>query len=159
MCRTTREHVQQSRRRRVIARSEGEALRLPDNDMRRASGTISEQILSRNCGRDVRAGDIVVCDVDRVVGTDGSGPMAIDYFEQMGGDALFDPSRVFFSLDHYAPPDTPATRAFHARIREFADRHGATVFDVGEGISHQIVVERGPRRRPATCSSAPTATR
>jgi 3-isopropylmalate/(R)-2-methylmalate dehydratase large subunit len=105
--------------------------------------TISEKILSSHCGRDVRAGDIVVCDVDTVVGTDGSGPMAIDYFERMGGTALFDPSRVFFSLDHYAPPDTDATRAFHQRIRAFAARHGATVFEVGEGISHQVIVERG----------------
>jgi 3-isopropylmalate/(R)-2-methylmalate dehydratase large subunit len=50
---------------------------------------------------------------------------------------------VFFSLDHYAPPDTDATRAFHQRIRAFAARHGATVFEVGEGISHQVIVERG----------------
>lgn len=107
------------------------------------SRTISEKILSSHCGHDVRAGDIVVCDVDTVVGTDGSGPMAIDYFERMGGTALFDPSRVFFSLDHYAPPDTDATRAFHQRIRAFAARHGATVFEVGEGISHQVIVERG----------------
>jgi len=107
------------------------------------AGTISEQILSRKCDRDVRAGDIAVCRVDTVVGTDGSGPMAIDYFERMNGRALFDPSRVYFSLDHYAPPDTAATRAFHERIRAFAARYGATVFDVGEGISHQILVERG----------------
>jgi 3-isopropylmalate/(R)-2-methylmalate dehydratase large subunit len=105
--------------------------------------TIGEQILARKCGRDVRAGDIAICKVDTVVGTDGSGPMAIDYFERMQGRALFDPARVFFSLDHYAPPDTAATRSFHQRIREFAARHRATVFDVGEGISHQILVERG----------------
>ena len=95
----------------------------------RPAGTISEQILSRKCGRDVRAGDIAICRVDTVVGTDGSGPMAIDYFERMNGRALFDPSRVYFSLDHYAPPDTAATRAFHERIRA-SRRHGATVFDV-----------------------------
>lgn len=69
--------------------------------------------------------------------------MAIDYFEQMGGEQLYDAGRVFFSLDHYAPPTTPATRAFHDRIRTFASRHGATVFDVGDGISHQVVVDRG----------------
>jgi 3-isopropylmalate/(R)-2-methylmalate dehydratase large subunit len=91
----------------------------------------------------VRAGDVVVCRADLILGTDGSGPMAIDYFEQMGGTRLADPARVFFSLDHYAPPTTAATRAFHARIRAFAGRHGATVFEVGDGISHQIVVERG----------------
>lgn len=82
--------------------------------------TISEKILSAHCGHPVRAGEIAVGRVDCVIGTDGSGPMAIDYFEQMGGRSLFDPSRVFFSLDHYAPPDTPQTMAFHQRIREFA---------------------------------------
>ena len=105
--------------------------------------TISEKILSSHAGRTLYAGDIAVCGVDLVVGTDGSGPMAIDYFEQMGGSRLYDPSRVFFSLDHYAPPNTPQTRAFHDRINAFAGRLGATVFAVGDGISHQIVVERG----------------
>ena len=32
---------------------------------------------------------------------------------------------------------------FMTRIRDFATQHGATVFEVGEGISHQVVVERG----------------
>jgi 3-isopropylmalate/(R)-2-methylmalate dehydratase large subunit len=107
--------------------------------------TISEKILSSHSegGLRVRAGDIVVCKSDLILGTDGSGPMAIDYFEQMGGARLADPARVFFSLDHYAPPNTPATRAFHHRIRAFASRFGATVFEVGEGISHQVAVERG----------------
>ena len=105
--------------------------------------TISEKILSGHAGRTLYAEDIAICSVDLVVGTDGSGPMAIDYFEQMGGSRLYDPPRVFFSLDHYAPPNTPQTRAFHDRIRRFAGRHGATVFAVGDGISHQIVVERG----------------
>src|SRR5262245_15569894 len=105
--------------------------------------TVSEKILSAHCRQTVQAGEIVICRVDWVIGTDGSGPMAIDYFEQMGGQALFDPSRVFFSLDHYAPPDTPQTQAFHHRLRAFAARHVATVFDVGEGISHQVVVDRG----------------
>ena len=44
------------------------------------SKTISEKILSEHAHRDVRAGDVVVCDVDLVIGTDASAPMAIDYF-------------------------------------------------------------------------------
>ena len=107
------------------------------------SQTISEKILSSHAGAPVRAGEIAICTVDLLLGTDGSGPMAIDYFTQMRGERLNDPGRVFFALDHYSPPDTEATRAFHARLRDFAARHGATVFDVGEGISHQVVVERG----------------
>jgi len=105
--------------------------------------TISEKILSSHSGSDARAGDVVVCTADLVLGTDGSGPMAIDYFEQMRGERLHDPDRVFFSLDHYAPPTSAATRAFHDRIRTFASRHGAAVFEVGDGISHQVAVERG----------------
>jgi 3-isopropylmalate/(R)-2-methylmalate dehydratase large subunit len=105
--------------------------------------TISEKILSSRSGTSARAGDVVVCKADLILGTDGSGPMAIAYFEQMGGERLHDPSRVFFSLDHYSPPTSAATRAFHDRICAFASQYGATVFEVGEGISHQVAVERG----------------
>ncbi len=105
--------------------------------------TISEKILSAKSGADARAGDVVVCDVDLVIGTDASTPMTIGYFEKMGGERLFDASRVVFSLDHYSPPSTPKTAAFHDQVRTFARRHGATVFEVGEGISHQVAPERG----------------
>ena len=107
-----------------------------------AGRTISEQILSAKAGRGVRAGDVVVCAVDLVVGTDASGPMAIDYFERMGGRALFDPSRVVFSLDHYAPPTSAMTRSFHDRVQSFAKQHGAECLGVGDGISHQVLVDR-----------------
>ena len=105
--------------------------------------TISEKILSAKSDTDARAGDVVVCDVDLVIGTDASTPMTIGYFEKMGGERLFDASRVVFSLDHYSPPSTPKTAAFHDQVRAFARRHGATVFEVGEGISHQVAPERG----------------
>jgi 3-isopropylmalate/(R)-2-methylmalate dehydratase large subunit len=105
--------------------------------------TISEHILSVKSGREAHAGEIVVCDVDLVIGTDASGPMAIDYFEQMGGTKVFDPARIVFALDHYSPPASDATRALHDRVRAFARRYGIEVYEVGEGISHQIVVERG----------------
>jgi len=105
--------------------------------------TISEKILSAKSGTDARAGDVVVCGVDLVIGTDASTPMTIGYFEKMGGERLFDASRVVFSLDHYSPPSTPKTAAFHDQVRSFARRHGATVFEVGEGVSHQVAPERG----------------
>ncbi len=105
--------------------------------------TISEKILSIKSGSDARAGDVVVCVTDQVIGTDASAPMAIDYFEQMDGDRLFDASRVMFALDHYAPPTSPVTASYHARVREFAARFGAEVREVGEGISHQVAAESG----------------
>ena len=66
--------------------------------------TISEKILSAKAGRAVHAGEIVVCRADLVIGTDASAPMAIDYFERMGGERLHDPARVMFAFDHYSPP-------------------------------------------------------
>lgn len=105
--------------------------------------TVSEKILSAASHTDAHAGDVVVCDVDLVIGTDASSPMAIDYFERMEGTRLFDPSRVMFALDHYAPPSTAGTAAFHDRVRAFAGRHGAELHDVGAGISHQIAGEIG----------------
>ena len=74
--------------------------------------TISEKILSAKSGRDARAGDIVVCRIDWMLGTDAASPMAIDYFNQMGGATLFDPQRVIFAMDHYSPPSTRRPLAF-----------------------------------------------
>jgi 3-isopropylmalate/(R)-2-methylmalate dehydratase large subunit len=105
-------------------------------------GTISEKILSAKAGRDVRAGEVAVCNIDRVIGTDASAPMAIDYFNRMGGTRVFDPGRIVFALDHYAPPSSPKTAAFHDQVRSFARAQGIHVHEVGEGISHQIAVER-----------------
>ncbi len=105
--------------------------------------TISEKILSAKSGRDARAGDVVICPVDCALGTDGSTPMAIDYFDAMGGTRVHDPSRIVFALDHYAPAPSRQTGALHQRMREFAARHGILLWDVGEGIGHQLVVESG----------------
>jgi 3-isopropylmalate/(R)-2-methylmalate dehydratase large subunit len=105
--------------------------------------TISEKILSARSGTDARAGEVVVCKVDCALGTDGSTPMAIDYFDAMGGKKVFDAQRIVFALDHYAPAPNRATAQLHQRMREFAATHGIKLWDVGEGIGHQLIVESG----------------
>jgi 3-isopropylmalate/(R)-2-methylmalate dehydratase large subunit len=105
--------------------------------------TISEKILSAKSGTDARAGDIVICRIDWMLGTDAASPMAIDYFHRMGGETLFDPARVLFAMDHYSPPSTAKTAGFHSLMRTFARRHGAELHEVGDGISHQILTEQG----------------
>jgi 3-isopropylmalate/(R)-2-methylmalate dehydratase large subunit len=109
--------------------------------------TISEKILTEKSGQDVRAGDVVVCTADCAMGNDGSTPMALDYFEAMGGESVFDPQRIVFALDHYAPPPSTKTTELHQRMREFAVRHSIQVWEIGEGIGHQLMVESG-RVRP-----------
>src|ERR1035437_2094855 len=108
-----------------------------------AGKTISEKILSGKSGRDARAGDVVVCPVDAALGTDGSTPMAMDYFDAMGGTAVRHAERIVLALDHYAPAPSRATVQLHQRMRRFAARHAIELWEVGEGIGHQLVVERG----------------
>jgi 3-isopropylmalate/(R)-2-methylmalate dehydratase large subunit len=105
--------------------------------------TIAEQILSNKAGGDGRAGDIVVCDADRIIGTDASAPMAIAYFERMGGTRVDRPERVVFALDHYDPTTSPGTAKYHDLLHRFAAEHALRVYERGEGISHELAVERG----------------
>ncbi len=108
--------------------------------------TISEKILSRASRRDARAGDVVICDVDAAMGTDASVPMALDYFDQMGGTRVFDPKRLVFVFDHYEPDPSASTYPLQARARDFAARHGVILYDCGEGVCHQLMVESGHTR-------------
>src|SRR5262245_57344872 len=103
--------------------------------------TIAEKILSAKSGTDARAGDIVICRADWILGTDASSPMAIDYFTRMGGETLKNPELVLFAMDHYSPPSTAKTAAFHEAVRTFARRHGTKLREVGDGISFQILSE------------------
>ena len=108
-----------------------------------AGKTISEKILSAKSGVDARAGDVVICRFDAALGTDGSTPMAIDYFREMGGDRVEDPERFSFSLDHYAPPNSSKSAGLHDRVRAFAREQGIRVFEMGEGVGLQLMVEKG----------------
>lgn len=77
------------------------------------------------------------------MGTDGSTPMALDYFEAMGGKKVCDPQRIVLALDHYAPAPSRAAALLHKRMREFAADQGIPLWEVGEGIGHQLIVESG----------------
>lgn len=105
--------------------------------------TITEKIFSRHVGRHVQAGESVVAAVDAVMATDGSGPLALEYFRKMGGTRSFDGSRVLFVLDHYVPCPNDKVAGLHDAMREFARGGNAVLFDLGEGICHQLLPERG----------------
>ncbi len=109
--------------------------------------TISEKVLSAKSGCDARAGDIVICRVDGAMATDGSAPLAIDFFEQMCGTAVCNPEQIVFVMDHYPEFTSPGTDHVHGKMREFAARHGITLSEIGEGVGHQLMIESG-RTRP-----------
>lgn len=105
--------------------------------------TIAEKILSMHSGLDASANEIVVADLDFVMGQDGTSPLAIQAFREMAGQKLFDPRRVAMVIDHSAPSPLEGVSALHALMRNFAGEHGMTLYDIGEGVCHQLVPEKG----------------
>jgi 3-isopropylmalate/(R)-2-methylmalate dehydratase large subunit len=104
--------------------------------------TIAEKIISRHAGATVHAGDIAIVDVDGTMATDATAPFAIRAFQEMGGEDLWDPERVFLVLDHATPAPTERIGNLHQLMREFATETGCTLYDVGAGICHQLMVEQ-----------------
>ncbi|WP_003543241.1 3-isopropylmalate dehydratase large subunit [Desulfotomaculum nigrificans] len=105
--------------------------------------TIIEKILSAHSGQDCRANDIVVAQVDYIMGQDGTSPLAIRAFENMNGKELFDPDKVALVIDHSAPSPLEGVSALHKLMREFAKQKGCHLYDIGAGVCHQLIPESG----------------
>lgn len=105
--------------------------------------TISEKILSAHSGIDARAGDIVIADVDFVMGQDGTSPLAIRALENMGVETLFDPAKVALVIDHSSPSPIEGVSALHTIMRDFCKKTGCKIYDIGEGVCHQLIPEHG----------------
>ncbi|RMF79987.1 MAG: 3-isopropylmalate dehydratase large subunit, partial [Chloroflexi bacterium] len=87
------------------------------------------------------AGEIAIVQVDGVMATDATGPFALKAFHEMGGEKLWDASRVSLILDHAAPAPNERIGNLHAMLRDFAHETGCHFYDVGAGICHQLMVE------------------
>lgn len=107
-------------------------------------GTLAEQILSRAAGRRVCQGEIVDVVPDRCFTPDDTIGLVMHHLADAGVTRLAAPERLGVFYDHYAPAETVGSATVHAEGRRFVERHGVGwFFDVGEGISHQLAVERG----------------
>jgi 3-isopropylmalate/(R)-2-methylmalate dehydratase large subunit len=109
---------------------------------------MAEKLLSRAAGRSVSAGEVAICELDAAMGTDGSIPMALDYFAQLQpeGSALpgpLRPERLFFAFDHYGAASGVRALQLQDRARSYARAYGIEIFEVDEGIGHQLMLERG----------------
>ncbi len=105
--------------------------------------TIAEKILSRKSGQDAWANDLVVADLDFRMGQDGTSPLAILAFEEMRGKQVCDPQRAAMVIDHSAPSPLEEVSALHHLMRTFTEEQGMIMYDIGEGVCHQLVPEKG----------------
>ena len=105
--------------------------------------TIAEKILSQKSGRDAKANDIVIADLDFVMGQDGTSPLAIKAFQEMQASKVFDPARIAMVIDHSAPSPLEGVSELHRQMRVFAREQQINFYDIGDGVCHQLVPEQG----------------
>jgi len=106
--------------------------------------TIAEVILSRASGRDVRAGDLVIVPISRVMVHDSVIDAVMSGLRDLGKERVWDTSKVGVFVDHAAPAPTPVVADSHRVLREWVREQGIkTFYDAGEGVCHQIMVEEG----------------
>jgi 3-isopropylmalate/(R)-2-methylmalate dehydratase large subunit len=101
--------------------------------------TISEKILSKRSGVDAASGDIVTVPVDLVFAHDGTLPLAI---QELGGHSVKFPESVVAFCDHASPSPSEKVSNVQTLMRQFAHAYGLDFYENGDGICHQIVLER-----------------
>lgn len=105
--------------------------------------TVVEKIISDHSERAVTAGEIAIVNVDGAMATDATAPFAIQAFDKMGGQQLWDPRRVSLVIDHASPAPNERVGNLHQMMRTFSERTGCRLYDIGAGICHQLMVEDG----------------
>ncbi len=103
--------------------------------------TIAEKIIEAHCGKEVKPGDIVVAKVDVAMVQDGTGPLAVQELQKMNLERAVNPEKTILFLDHASPSPRKELSNAHIMLRKFAEKTGAVLSDVGEGVCHQRLVE------------------
>jgi 3-isopropylmalate/(R)-2-methylmalate dehydratase large subunit len=102
---------------------------------------LAERIIERKVGRKVTPGEIVVVEVDLCYLQDGTGPLTVRQMAKLGEEAIWDSSKAAVFIDHASPSCHKALSNDHALLRKFAKRTGVRLYDVGDGICHQLACE------------------
>lgn len=106
--------------------------------------TIAEKILAGHSGgAPVRAGDIVVADVDFAMMHDARAGNALKMAAKLGGKGLPFAAKTALVMDHYSPPPHVEAANTHKEMRAFAEQWGSVLYGIGDGICHQVMPEGG----------------
>ena len=108
--------------------------------------TITEKIFAAHSGRDVvKPGELVYASIDLVMGTDVTVPLAVEVFNRIGAEEVFDNTKIALVNDHFVPAKDIQAAGLSKSMREFARKyHIKSYFEVGRsGLCHCIVPESG----------------
>ena len=108
--------------------------------------TMTQKILAAHAGvESVSAGELILVDLDRVLGNDITSPVAIKEYEKIGASGVYDKSKVTMVMDHFAPNKDIKAAVQCKMCRDFCEREEIEHFyDVGRmGIEHALLPEKG----------------
>jgi len=108
--------------------------------------TMTQKILAAHANLpSVKAGELIMANLDMVLGNDITSPVAINEFEKAGFDKVFDKSKIAMVMDHFTPSKDIKAAQQCKQCKEFARKHDIEHFyDVGEmGIEHSLLPEKG----------------
>ncbi len=108
--------------------------------------TMTQKILAAHCGLDkVEAGQLIMADLDLVLGNDITSPVAINEFEKNSFNKVFDNKKIAMVMDHFVPNKDIKAAMQTKQCRTFAKTFNIEhYYDVGDmGIEHALVPEKG----------------
>ncbi|MFH1768925.1 MAG: 3-isopropylmalate dehydratase large subunit [Candidatus Omnitrophota bacterium] len=104
--------------------------------------TIIEKILSAHGQSRLKAEEVGICKVDFCFSQDGTTSLVLDALSKIGRKIVF-PAKYAMFIDHSAPSPNIRVSTIHKTMRDFSALQGTLLYDVGCGISHQLVIEQG----------------
>ncbi|MBP3797491.1 MAG: 3-isopropylmalate dehydratase large subunit [Ruminococcus sp.] len=108
--------------------------------------TMTQKILAAHAGlSEVKAGQLIMADLDLVLGNDVTTPVAINEFNKAGFNDVFSKDKITMVMDHFTPNKDIKAAQQCKQCREFACQYGIThYYDVGDvGIEHALLPEKG----------------
>ena len=108
--------------------------------------TMTEKILAHAAGLEsVHPGQLIMADLDMVLGNDITSPVAIKEFPSFGKEHVFDKDKIALVPDHFTPNKDIKAAEQCACVRAFAKSEKITnYFEAGRvGIEHALLPEKG----------------
>jgi len=108
--------------------------------------TITQKILAGHSGlENVEPGQLIMAEVDMVLGNDITAPVAIQEFQTLGYEKVFDNRKIALIPDHFTPNKDIKSAHLSKQLRDFAFEHNIEhYYEIGKGgIEHVILPEKG----------------